>query len=291
MMDEKTKKQIDEWNKNNEILNSELENSSSNRSCVIVAVAYLDILLRNLLGSFLSSPHNNKEDDELFTGYGPLSSFSSRIIIASRLGLISDYEYRALQIVRKIRNSFAHNLTGDSLDDYKQWLLQVIPPRELIPVKYIPLALSNDDVPPLPVIPKIDETSSRDLFVKIVMCLSNLLATRHEMSIRQKRKVPDNIKSLIDVEDLRIKVLQDCLDDSIRLGDRLSEAIDSFREKLEKFEHNGMSGSVISESKEELESLEKDLEIVFEDCKDIDNMISMNKYIRNQIQKAFDAQS
>lgn len=77
-MDESTKKPIEVWSKNIEILYDELENSSSSRSCVIVAATYLDMVLRDLLGFFLSSPHNKNEDKDLFSGFGPLSSFSSK---------------------------------------------------------------------------------------------------------------------------------------------------------------------------------------------------------------------
>ena len=39
----------------------------------------------------------------------PLSSFSSRILTAYELGLIQENEYKQLQIIRKIRNEYAHN--------------------------------------------------------------------------------------------------------------------------------------------------------------------------------------
>ena len=45
----------------------------------------------------------------------PLGTFSAKISIAYRLGLIDkDFEY-ALQVVRKIRNSFAHSIENETL--------------------------------------------------------------------------------------------------------------------------------------------------------------------------------
>lgn len=290
-MDESTNKQIEDWSKNIDILYDELENSSSSRSCVIVAAAYLDMVLRDLLVFYLSPPHNKDEDNTLFSGLGPLSTFSSRILLSSRLGLISDYEFRALQVVRKIRNNFAHNLSEDSLDDYKSILLTVMPPRELVPVKSVPLASSKDDVPPLPVIPDIDETSSRDIFVKVVMCLSNLLAARCLLCKRHKRKVPESFKSIIEVDNQKISELQTSLEEVERLIKLELEAIDLNKEKLELLLQKGKEAtSEIKACQEEIVRLESDLEKDYEEFKMTDTLISVSKYARDQIKKAFEEQ-
>lgn len=290
-MDESTSKQIEDWTRNINILHEELENSPSCRSCVIVAAAYLDIVLRDLLSFFLSAPHNKDEDKELFSGFGPLSSFNSRILISSRLGLISDYEYRALRVVRKIRNSFAHNLSVDSLDNHKSILLTVIPPKELIPVKSIPLASSYDEVPPLPIISGIDLTSARDIFVKVVMCLSNLLAARCLFIKKQKREVPEDFKSIIDIDNQRIGELQTSLEEVERLINLELKAIELNREKLELLRQNG-KGAVaeIKECQEEIDRLENDLEKDYEAFKMTDTFISVSIFARDQIKKAFEEQ-
>ena len=46
---------------------------------------------------------------KLFSGYGPLASFSSKIDLAYSLGLITAYEHRSLHAIRVIRNAFAHS--------------------------------------------------------------------------------------------------------------------------------------------------------------------------------------
>ncbi|MFH1195281.1 MAG: MltR family transcriptional regulator [bacterium] len=83
----------------------------SPRAAVIIAGAYLDEQLRQLiLGSFV----NKSKGEELVGSESkidrPLSSFSSRINLAYCLGLIDKRTYDDLNIIRKIRNKFAHKL-------------------------------------------------------------------------------------------------------------------------------------------------------------------------------------
>ena len=52
---------------------------------------------------------NRKLEDELFTGYGPLSSLSAKIALAYALELIDSPARSRLDKLRKIRNEFAHS--------------------------------------------------------------------------------------------------------------------------------------------------------------------------------------
>lgn len=88
--------------------------NETDRSAVIVGTAKLDLLMYQLLSSFLL-PSTSK-NDELLDGDSPLGTFSARITISHRLGLIDDALCRTLNIVRRIRNSFAHELRGATLD-------------------------------------------------------------------------------------------------------------------------------------------------------------------------------
>lgn len=85
----------------------------SDRAAVILGAAKLDLLLFQLLGRVLK-PSTGRTDD-LLEGDSPLGTFSARAMIAYRLGLISDEVYRAINLIRRIRNSFAHELSGVSL--------------------------------------------------------------------------------------------------------------------------------------------------------------------------------
>jgi mannitol operon repressor len=88
--------------------------SESPRAAVIISGAFLDSLLRDLIASFMIE--NKKVVDELLGSdknpETPLSSFGARIKTAFCLGLISNIEYHDLNIVKKMRNKFAHKLHG-----------------------------------------------------------------------------------------------------------------------------------------------------------------------------------
>lgn len=90
----------------------------SDRACAIVGAAFLDEHLRQLIVEFLVD--DDKEVEKLVdqTG-GGLSSFSSRISAAYCLGLISKKHKNDLNIIRKIRNDFAHRLHGISFEDQR----------------------------------------------------------------------------------------------------------------------------------------------------------------------------
>lgn len=88
--------------------------NESDRAAVILGAAKLDVLLYQLLQKFMR-PCTSRSDD-LLEGDSPLGTFSSKITIAHRLGLIDDEFCRALHLIRKIRNSFAHEISGISLD-------------------------------------------------------------------------------------------------------------------------------------------------------------------------------
>jgi DNA-binding MltR family transcriptional regulator len=52
---------------------------------------------------------SRKLQDELFSGYGPLSSLSAKIALAYALGLIDSVAHKRLTVARQIRNKFAHS--------------------------------------------------------------------------------------------------------------------------------------------------------------------------------------
>lgn len=84
----------------------------SDRAAVVVGAATVDELLGDLLKKVLRPPQG---DDRLFGPDAPLGSFSSRIEMASRLGLIDEPITAGLQLVRKIRNAMAHKILAHSL--------------------------------------------------------------------------------------------------------------------------------------------------------------------------------
>lgn len=94
------------------LLNAELQHTSD-RSCAIVAASIIDVLLVDLLKACLVAP--SSAHDDFFEGASaPVGTFSARIELAFRLGLISGQMTRDLHIIRKIRNDFAHQVEGPS---------------------------------------------------------------------------------------------------------------------------------------------------------------------------------
>ena len=87
--------------------------SESDRAAVVLGAAKLDLVLYQLLQAFLLPSGHGK--DELLDGDSALGTFSAKINIAHRLGLIDAAYARSLHMVRKIRNAFAHEVSGCSL--------------------------------------------------------------------------------------------------------------------------------------------------------------------------------
>lgn len=100
------------WNK---VLKEEFE-KESDRAAVILTASLFDNSLAQLISvSLVASPSST--DDLLDGANAPISTFSARINLAYRLGLISRKFCRDLHLIRSIRNSFAHNIHGCSFDE------------------------------------------------------------------------------------------------------------------------------------------------------------------------------
>lgn len=89
----------------------ELQDESP-RAAVIIASAFLDAQLRAIL---LNSFVDKKTSEELLDS--DLSTFSFRIKTSYCMGLISESMFHDLNIIRKIRNKFAHQMHGYSFDE------------------------------------------------------------------------------------------------------------------------------------------------------------------------------
>lgn len=90
--------------------------NESDRAAVILATAKIDYSLFQLISCFLI-PNTTKKDELLDPDEnGALSSLSARISLCYRLGIIDAEFARALHLVRKIRNEFAHEVKDAKLD-------------------------------------------------------------------------------------------------------------------------------------------------------------------------------
>ena len=79
----------------------------TDRGAALVGAAFLENLLGALVEDFLLEDH--KTTKKLLKGpLAPLGGFYSRIIASYSLGLISEDEMHDLDIIREVRNDFAH---------------------------------------------------------------------------------------------------------------------------------------------------------------------------------------
>jgi hypothetical protein len=89
-------------------------NAESARGGVLVAASFLDNLLHKIIQSFLIE---GKSQEQLLSGFNaPIGTMSAKIALAAALGLISERERRECDLLRKIRNKFAHSV-HPSFDD------------------------------------------------------------------------------------------------------------------------------------------------------------------------------
>jgi len=87
----------------------------TDRAAVILSAAMLDRVLENLLRTRLV-PIPGSEDSLFNAPYAPISTFSAKIDLAYRIGLISANLCRDLHLIRRIRNDFAHDVTNCSFE-------------------------------------------------------------------------------------------------------------------------------------------------------------------------------
>jgi mannitol operon repressor len=81
----------------------------SDRGTVLVYATMLDEQLKKAIDAFLV---DHSAITRLTEGFNaPIGTFSTRTLLAFGLGLISEREYNELEMIRKIRNEFAHSIT------------------------------------------------------------------------------------------------------------------------------------------------------------------------------------
>lgn len=83
-------------------------NKETERGAALTAAAFLDDVLQNVIEAFLIKNESGKSLSDGFNA--PLGTLSSRIAACHAMGLISDDEYQECELIRKIRNEFAHKM-------------------------------------------------------------------------------------------------------------------------------------------------------------------------------------
>jgi DNA-binding MltR family transcriptional regulator len=91
----------------------------TDRGCALVAAAWVDDALEECVRVILRTEEEPNEDpttklkvkrtaEELLQPEGPLGSFASRSKMVYMLGLVEQFEFNDLDIIRRVRNDFAH---------------------------------------------------------------------------------------------------------------------------------------------------------------------------------------
>jgi mannitol operon repressor len=94
--------------------------SETDRGAALVGAAMIDQKLADTLRSFFVVGKTVKTVTELLdSGTAPLGTFSARIKAAYALGLIDDVELTECDLIRKIRNEFAHTIHGTTFAEPK----------------------------------------------------------------------------------------------------------------------------------------------------------------------------
>ena len=91
--------------------------SESQTAQVLIFYSYLDDRIQQLIQLQLRPNQSKAEVDRLFGVNGPLSTFSSRILLAYHLAWLSQDIREKLDAFRKIRNEFAHRAFKIAIDD------------------------------------------------------------------------------------------------------------------------------------------------------------------------------
>lgn len=89
----------------------------TDRGAALVGAALLDLRLSETLRAFMVGP--KAASDLLDGGTAPLGTFSSRIKATFALGLIDAHERAECDLIRRVRNEFAHQPHGITFVDPK----------------------------------------------------------------------------------------------------------------------------------------------------------------------------
>jgi DNA-binding MltR family transcriptional regulator len=172
--------------------------TASDRAAAIVGGAFLDVLLTELLqANFVPDPKN---DDKIFQGNGCLATFSSRIDLSYRLGLIAKQEHRALHTIREIRNKFAHQLDAVAFarQDLRSLCANIEVPHVMVAPRSIPLS-EKGEVPPVPSIDKADSNNPRAVFEESVETYMSILAARMAGALMSRRELPNQFSAAVEI--------------------------------------------------------------------------------------------
>lgn len=183
---------------------------ASDRASAVEGGAFLDEILTELLRSFLVA--DKKNDEKVFQGNGCFATFSAKIDVCFRLGLVAREEQRLLHTVRDIRNRFAHQLgeMSFSRQDIRALCANIELPIDMIAPSSIPMPRQRESAP-LPSIEKADASNPRSIFEETVVTLMHILVTRTAQASIGRREAPAGFSSSTDVARSMLHIFEEVL--------------------------------------------------------------------------------
>lgn len=125
--------------------------SKDDRTIAILGGTFSEMVLEHILYAFF--PEGDKEVEEMFQLNQPIGNFSNKIKMCYCLGLIDKVIKDDLNLIRKIRNEFAHDLYASfESEKIKNWCLQLkwhkiiitpTPPADTSPKDYFQVGVNS----------------------------------------------------------------------------------------------------------------------------------------------------
>lgn len=162
---------FDRLSKDNKYLNllnefdKEIDNNSD-RGLVLICGSILDVILEDLLKSFLIT--KSKIDKDMFTFGRPLGNFDAKIVTSFYLGLITDNERSNLSFIRGLRNRFAHDIFDVSFNnnDIENICSNFYIPKDAyVPTKLPLMKEGSEEQSSVDLNPIKEKTSAKDRFI------------------------------------------------------------------------------------------------------------------------------
>lgn len=216
-------------------LEAHADGGSSDRIVALVGAAGLEYILAGVIRGRLHV-HVRAEEIRALAG-----SFSSAITLAFAAGAISKDERRELDLIRRIRNQFAHDLGARTFDHSgvaHRCRELVMCDRMFIPTRKHRDAEedgagSHATGEPVAVTRMSDPQDMRERFRASVMSMTNILCTRGLLTVTRRLGSPPEFASPVDLINQQVDGLESGGDAQATLRRRLLGHLDRARETLD----------------------------------------------------------
>jgi hypothetical protein len=141
-------------------------NAQSDRGAAIIGGAFVEHFLERLLLARMRADLSKKRKEDLFNGHGPLAGFAAKIEVGFALNLFGEKCRSDLQIVKSLRDKFAHEIQGDEWSFSHRWAADKCRALQLVNIMGTPIP-TGGDVP--------DRKTPRGMFIATIYLLSSQL--------------------------------------------------------------------------------------------------------------------